>query len=47
MLAQSIKPALWTAALLAVITASWVHSHQSQNIIENSAYRLTINVEMA
>jgi hypothetical protein len=41
--AQSIKHALWTAALLAVFAASCVHSSKPR-IIENSAYRLAIDV---
>jgi hypothetical protein len=40
----SIKHALWTAAVLAVFVASCVHSPQPRNIIENSAYRLAIDV---
>lgn len=43
--APSIKHALWTAALLAVFAASCTRSHQPRNIIENAAYRLTIDVD--
>ncbi len=35
---------LWIAALLAVFAASCAHSRQPQNIIENSAYRLAVDV---
>ena len=46
--AQSIKPSIkharWAAALLAVFAASCAHSRQSRNIMENSAYRLALDV---
>jgi hypothetical protein len=42
--AQSIKHAPRTAAVLAVFAESCAHFHQSQNIIENSAYRLAVDV---
>jgi hypothetical protein len=42
--AQSRKHALWTAAVLAIFAASCTHSHQPRKTIENSAYRLAIDV---
>ena len=42
--AQSIKPALWTAAGLAIFATSCTHPRQPRNVIGNSAYRLAIDV---
>jgi len=44
--AQSIKHTLWTAALLVLFAVSCTHSDQRRNIIENSAYRLAIDVAL-
>jgi hypothetical protein len=42
--AFAIITTLWTTALLAAIAASCVHYHQPRGTIENSAFRLAVDV---